>query len=142
MKNRFCAEISAEHILKLLDAVGMEPAEFRKQYWGKKHMTIAYFNRSGKLSLPSLIKICDILQLTPNDVLQMSDKDLSVLRTVREETTSELASALDGLNLDIKQKDSEITALKDKVAYLEQSLKEKQEIINYLIKPGQNSDTE
>lgn len=142
MKNRFYTEINSKHIFKLLKSVGMEPSQFRRKFWGDKHTPFSYFDRSGRLSLPTLIKLCDILQLTPNEVLQVSDKDLSVLKTVREEASAELSSALDALNLDIKQKDSEITALKDKVAYLEQSLKEKQEIINYLIKPGQNSDTE
>ena len=120
----------------------MQPSDFRKRFWGEKHMTLSYFDRSGKLSLPSLIKLCDILQLTPNDVLQMSDTVLNDLKSVRQAATTELSTALDGLNLDLKQKDKEISMLREKINYLEQSLKEKQDIINYIIKPGQNSDTE
>lgn len=142
MKNRFRSQLSKEHVAKLLEQQGITLTAFRKAFWEGNvcHQSLDYFDKSPRLSLPSLIKLCDILKLTPNEVLQISDKDLDNLNTLGHNLTGSLSHDLLKLTSELSQEKIKSEAQKEKIKYLEDSLKEKQDIIDFFLKSGQNSD--
>lgn len=142
MSNSFRSEVDKQHLLSLLHQQGISPSEFRNAYWDSDttHQTLEYFNRSPRLSLPSLIKICDILDLTPNDILQKSDKESGSPTDVGKKTFSQLKEDLRNLQIANHQQEQVIELLKDKIKFLQESLKEKQDLIDFFTNRGQKSD--
>lgn len=142
MNKRFRSQLSKEHVKNLLDRQNVSISEFRLQYWGggNSHTTLDYFDRASRITLPNLIKLCDILKLTPNEVLQYSDTNIDNLKRLGMELTSSLSHDLMSVQNELSQEKIKNDALIEKVKYLENSLKEKQDLINYFTKLGQNSD--
>lgn len=124
--------ITKTHLLDLLDRVGMTRKQFCEAYWPtpNNHQTIEYFKNKGNIRLENLVRICEILNMTPNDILLKSDENRTVSPTINGD-----GNAVNSPNAHIELNclKAELVAAQEQNALYAKIIEEKTKYIDFLM---------